>query len=73
MSDCTADSRVKEFSYENTVMKQGGCTTACATAFWAEAARRAQTRTVLANMVKNVLLLLSFCWAFLVFVFRSEE
>ena len=62
MSGCMANSRLKELSYENTFMKQGGCTTACATATWAVAAKRAQTRAVLANMVGNVLLLLSFCW-----------
>ena len=64
MSDCRENLRLKELSYENTFMKQGGCTTACATATWAEAAKRVQRIAILANMVKIVLLLLKFSWVF---------
>ena len=72
-TDGTANSRFKELSYENTFMKQGGCTTACATATWAVAAKRAQTRAVLANMVRNVLLLLSLCWVWLLLFFFLKK
>lgn len=53
MLDHTAKARLKRISDVKTVMKQEGCTTACACATWAEAAKRAQTRAVLANMAKN--------------------
>ena len=53
MLDHTANLMLKWLPYEKTFMKQAGSTTACAIATWAEAAKSAQRRAVLANIVMN--------------------